>query len=71
MTRSLTTSQAVSSCEMLVETALGLCERITLPREQLYRLLGVGLSNFQFEQEGERSQATADVPLLLAESRLE
>ena len=71
MTRSLTTSQPVSSCEVLVETALGLCERVALPREQLYRLVGVGLSNFQFEQEGKQNQATEDVPILMAEMLLE
>jgi len=71
MTRSLTSSQPVSSCEMLVETALGLCERIALPKEQLYRLVGVGLSNFQYEQEGDQDQATGDVPLLMVERLLE
>jgi len=71
MTRSLTTSQAVSSCEMLVETALGLCERVALPREQLYRLVGVGLSNFRLEQEGERDQAREDVPSVVAEALLD
>ena len=71
MTRSLTTSQPVSSCGMLVDTALGLCERVALPREQLYRLVGVGLSNFQFEQEGKQNQATEDVPILMAEMLLE
>jgi DNA polymerase-4 len=68
MTRSLTSSQPVSSCEMLVETELGLCERVALPREQLYRLVGVGLSNFQFEQEGEQHQATGDALLLMTET---
>ena len=71
MTRSLTSSQPVSSCEMLVETALGLCERVALPKEQLYRLVGVGFSNFQYEQEGDRDQATGDVPLLVVERLLE
>jgi DNA polymerase-4 len=56
---------------VLVETALGLCERVALPREQLYRLVGVGLSNFQFEQEGKQNQATEDVPILMAEMLLE
>jgi len=71
MTRSLTSSQPVSSCGMLVDTALGLCERVALPREQLYRLVGVGLSNFQFEQEGEKNQATGDVAFPMAEILLE
>ena len=56
---------------MLVETALGLCERIALPKEQLYRLVGVGLSNFQYEQVGDQDQATEDVPLLMVERLLE
>ena len=66
MTRSLTSRVNVSSCEMLLEIALALCERVALPREQLYRLVGVGLSNFQLEQEGERDQAREDVPSLVA-----
>lgn len=36
---------------MLVDSAVGLCQRVQLPQDQLYRLVGVGLCNFQFDNE--------------------
>jgi DNA polymerase IV len=51
MTRSLTSRVPISSCELLVNTALALREKVDLPKDQLYRLIGVGLSNFQLEVE--------------------
>jgi DNA polymerase IV len=51
LTRSLTSRTPVASCEALTETALSLCERVELPTTQLYRLVGVGLSNFRPEAE--------------------
>lgn len=47
LTRSLTPNEPISTCEALTAIALGLCERIDLPPQQLYRLVGVGLGNFQ------------------------
>lgn len=46
LTRSFTPPAPPASCEDLVAIALSLRNRITLPTEQLYRLVGVGLSNF-------------------------
>ena len=70
LTRSLSTRGPISSFEMLVETALMLCERVGLPKTQLYRLVGVGLGNFQLEQEPEQGEGIADVPSLLYPSAL-
>ena len=47
LTRSHTGSAPPSSCDELTETALKLRERVTLDPQQRYRLVGVGLSNFQ------------------------
>ncbi len=46
LTRSLTLPAPPSSCEEFTEIALGLCQRVKLGSQQLYRLVGVGLSNF-------------------------
>lgn len=51
LTRSLTLAMPVPSCEEFVNVALGLCRRVDLGPTQLYRLVGVGLSNFQIEGE--------------------
>jgi DNA polymerase-4 len=51
MTRSLSAQAPVSSLDMLVTTALMLCKRVDLPKTQLYRLAGVGLSNFQAQSD--------------------
>jgi DNA polymerase-4 len=42
-----------ASCEELARIARGLCERIEHGPQQLYRLVGVGLSNFQIDIETE------------------
>jgi DNA polymerase IV len=46
LTRSHTPESPPSSCEELTAIALGLRDRVQLPPEQLFRLVGVGLSNF-------------------------
>ena len=46
LTRSLTPPVPPASCEKLIEIALSLRGRVNLPPTQLYRLIGVGLSNF-------------------------
>ena len=46
LTRSLTPLTPVSSAEALADIALTLRARVDLPPQQLYRLVGVGLSNF-------------------------
>ncbi len=52
MTRSQTLGSPINSCEELTEIAFGLCGRVDLPARQLYRLVGVGLSNFKNDDEG-------------------
>jgi DNA polymerase IV len=47
LTRSQTPPSPPSSCEELIDIALSLRERVALSPEQLYRLVGVGLSNFR------------------------
>jgi DNA polymerase IV len=51
LTRSLTFAVSVSSYDEFATTALTLCRRIDLGPQQLYRLVGVGLSNFQSDIE--------------------
>jgi DNA polymerase-4 len=53
LTRSLTPSAPPSSCEELANIALSLRERVELGSAQLFRLVGVGLSNFQMGEEEE------------------
>jgi DNA polymerase-4 len=47
LTRSHTPPSSPSSCEELINIALLLRERVDLSPQQLYRLVGVGLSNFR------------------------
>ena len=47
LTRSHTPGSQPSSCEELADIALKLRERVDLGPQQRYRLVGVGLSNFQ------------------------
>lgn len=47
LTRSLTPSTMPDSAEELAEIALALRERVQLPDSTRYRLVGVGISNFQ------------------------
>ena len=68
LTRSLTPPNMISSCEALTSAALGLCQRVRLGPQQLYRLAGVGLNNFQSDRDTSSKTATddaqqADVPL--------
>ena len=51
LTRSLTPAAPPSSCEELTSIALSLRERVELEPTQLFRLVGVGLSNFQGDEE--------------------
>lgn len=57
LTRSQTLNPIPTSCEQLTEIALMLRERVSLPPHQRYRLVGVGLSNFQ-ESEQSSPQTT-------------
>ncbi len=47
LTRSHTPDSPPSSCEELTKIALALRERVDLDPQQRFRLVGVGLSNFQ------------------------
>ena len=49
LTRSLTRPRPPTACLELAESAVGLCARVNLDPHQLYRLVGVGLSNFSIE----------------------
>ncbi|MGF7183120.1 DNA polymerase IV [Tunturiibacter psychrotolerans] len=69
LTRSLSMRGPVASFEMLVETALMLCERVDLRTTQLYRLVGVGLSNFQALSET-AEQPDAELSLIITPSML-
>jgi DNA polymerase-4 len=51
LTRSHTPSSPPSSCEELTEITLKLRERVDLGPQQRYRLVGIGLSNFQDKKE--------------------
>jgi DNA polymerase-4 len=51
LTRSLTPPVMPTSLEEFASVALALCERVELGPGQLFRLVGVGLSNFQVEAE--------------------
>jgi DNA polymerase-4 len=51
LTRSLTVVAPLSSCEEFATIALTLCRRVDLGPQQLFRLVGVGLSNFQNDVE--------------------
>jgi DNA polymerase-4 len=46
LTRSLTPPSPPATCDELIEIALALRNRVNLAPTQLYRLVGVGLSNF-------------------------
>jgi DNA polymerase-4 len=52
LTRSHTPKSPPSSCEELTEITLKLRERVDLGPQQRYRLVGIGLSNFQDAEEG-------------------
>jgi DNA polymerase IV len=51
LTRSLTPPTPPSSCDELASIALGLRERVDVGPKQLFRLVGVGLSNFQIVED--------------------
>lgn len=51
LTRSLTPTVMPTSFEEFANVAIALCERVELGPAQLFRLIGVGLSNFRMEAE--------------------
>lgn len=54
LTRSHTSGSPPSSCEELTDIALKLRERVDLQPQQRFRLVGVGLSNFQNREDAAR-----------------
>ena len=65
LTRSLTSKGPVASCDVLVDVVLGLLERVDLGPKQLYRLVGVGLSNFQIDTNSTENPVAENAPLLI------
>lgn len=66
LTRSVTHHAPPSSCNELTTIALALRERVELGPQQLFRLVGVGLSNFQLDSESpffEKADATTNAEL--------
>jgi DNA polymerase-4 len=57
LTRSHTPGSPPSSCEELTNIALSLRERVGLSRQQRFRLVGVGLSNFHDPQDASAQPA--------------
>lgn len=57
LTRSLTPPVMPEDAEQLAALAASLCDRVAFPTEQLYRLAGVGLSNFSLD--GDESEMPA------------
>jgi DNA polymerase-4 len=64
LTRSLTPPTPPSCCEDLTTIALSLRDRVDLPSTQLFRLVGVGLSNFQLDEQEDEEELPPlfDVP---------
>jgi DNA polymerase-4 len=60
LTRSLTPPTMPASLEEFADVAVSLAERVDLGPGQLFRLVGVGLSNFQVEQVAETPLFTHD-----------
>lgn len=59
-TRSATQTGCITSCDDLTELALGLRQRIELGPHQLYRLVGVGLSNFLLDEALSGDEVTSE-----------
>ena len=57
LTRSYTPENPASSCDELTDIALKLRDRVALNPEQRFRLVGVGLSNFEDADENESQPA--------------
>jgi DNA polymerase-4 len=58
LTRSLTPPNVPVTCEGFTNFGLHLCTRVGLDTRQLYRLVGIGLSNFEVEGDVEPENAT-------------
>ena len=58
LTRSITPQNVPLTCEEFTNFGLQLCSRVDLDVRQLYRLVGIGLSNFEIEGVVERQGAS-------------
>ena len=58
LTRSHTPTSPPASCEELINIALPLRQRVDLSPQQLYRLVGVGLSNFREVEDADTESPT-------------
>jgi DNA polymerase-4 len=58
LTRSLTPPTVPITCEDFTNFGLHLCTRVDLDARQLYRLVGIGLSNFEVEGDLEPDDAS-------------
>lgn len=65
LSRSLTVAVPLFSCEELVTIVLSLCGRVDLGPQQLFGLVGVGLSNFQNDTEDLSPLFTGDGSLVV------
>jgi DNA polymerase-4 len=72
LTRSHTPAAPPSTCDEFTGVALSLCERVELGPQQLYRLVGVGLSNFQADEDVPSPLfETQRVPLQMVDNRMQ
>jgi DNA polymerase-4 len=69
-TRSLTPAAPPECCEELTQIALALRNRVDLGPQQLYRLVGVGLSNFRDSQEPKSSFFTDEEVVVSADKAI-
>ena len=67
LTRSLTPPNVPTTCEEFTELGLRLCSRVDLNQTQLYRLVEIGLSNFEVEADAD-SQSAPLIDLIAASS---
>jgi DNA polymerase-4 len=61
LTRSVTPQNIPSSCEEFTNFGLHLCSRVALDARQLYRLVGIGLSNFEVDGDVESETPLSDL----------
>lgn len=70
LTRSLTPQSMPTSLEEFASVAVSLRERVDLGQEQLFRLVGVGLSNFQVEADPGSSESSLFGRIAAEEDRM-
>jgi DNA polymerase IV len=63
LTRSLTPPAPPASCDEITQIALALRDRVNLNARQLYRLVGVGLSNFTYPEDQPQTELFGDPAL--------